>query len=367
MAAGQERRIEIKVGALIVVCLALMIAFFFMLSDMRFGDMNQLTVDWETSGGLKSGAPVKIAGMEAGRVTEVEFVGGKMDEALGRKVWVRVKLDINPERRPALREDATFYITTVGLLGEKYVEIDPGRSENPLTDEPHIGTEPMRIEVLTTKVLKIMDKVDKLIDDNGPIVTDTLKEVQLAVKDGRMALADARSLVGYAKEKMEPAIDKGLRVMTAAEDALNAYTPGKGKTGDDIAEVVATGKKIAKTVDKTLGDGTEIKGMLSDARHATKKVRDVVDKVGDKAVKLMDTTEKLIGEAETTMVDARTDLKTIVKSAKGIMDDVAVLVRKLRDGEGSVGALLNDREMFDDARELMKDLKRHPWKFLWKE
>ena len=42
-------------------------------------------------------------------------------------------------------------------------------------------------------------------------------------------------------------------------------------------------------------------------------------------------------------------------------------MNKVCDGEGMIGALLNDREMYDDVWEMMKDFKRHPWKFLWKE
>ena len=39
----------------------------------------------------------------------------------------------------------------------------------------------------------------------------------------------------------------------------------------------------------------------------------------------------------------------------------------LKKGRGTVGALLVDQQIYDDLKELTRDLKRNPWKFFWKE
>lgn len=67
------------------------------------------------------------------------------------------------------------------------------------------------------------------------------------------------------------------------------------------------------------------------------------------------------------MVSVRVDIYIIVMVVMKIMKDVVIIVCKLWDGEGMVGVILNDWEIFDDARELMKDLKCYFWKFFWKE
>ena len=38
-----------------------------------------------------------------------------------------------------------------------------------------------------------------------------------------------------------------------------------------------------------------------------------------------------------------------------------------RKGKGTAGALLVDQQIYDDLKELVRDLKRNPWKFFWKE
>jgi len=53
--------------------------------------------------------------------------------------------------------------------------------------------------------------------------------------------------------------------------------------------------------------------------------------------------------------------------AGGLIDNVDGLVTDLRAGKGTAGALLAKDDVYSDLRELIRDLKRNPWKFFWKE
>ena len=43
------------------------------------------------------------------------------------------------------------------------------------------------------------------------------------------------------------------------------------------------------------------------------------------------------------------------------------MVGNVRHGKGTAGALLVEPQIYDDLKELARDLKRNPWKFFWKE
>jgi phospholipid/cholesterol/gamma-HCH transport system substrate-binding protein len=49
------------------------------------------------------------------------------------------------------------------------------------------------------------------------------------------------------------------------------------------------------------------------------------------------------------------------------MVDAQKLSGGVREGKGTLGALLSDQDLYDDLRELLADLRRHPWKVIWKE
>ena len=123
-----ERGVELKVGILVTVCVALLVVFIVLLGGASGGGGEPLYLDVDTSAALKTGAPVKIAGVPAGSVTGVEYRGGEVDPAVGRPVYVRVTLGVDGDKLRTLHPGARFYITSQGILGEKYVEIEPAGS-----------------------------------------------------------------------------------------------------------------------------------------------------------------------------------------------------------------------------------------------
>lgn len=76
-----------------------------------------VTAQFDNIGGLKVGAPVRMAGVRIGQVTRIDF-----DTNTERaKVWLR----INP-RFNQIPMDSSASIDTEGLLGGQYISINPG-------------------------------------------------------------------------------------------------------------------------------------------------------------------------------------------------------------------------------------------------
>jgi phospholipid/cholesterol/gamma-HCH transport system substrate-binding protein len=92
--------------------------------SIRFGKMEvlgsrgyEVNALFSNSGGLKTGAPVVIAGVDVGRVKSVTL----------DNYQARIALTLLPGVK--LHEDAIASIKTKGLIGEKFVDIAPGGSE----------------------------------------------------------------------------------------------------------------------------------------------------------------------------------------------------------------------------------------------
>src|SRR5512134_914794 len=117
-----ERSIEMKVGLLILAALAILGGFVLVMGGFQFGDTFTLQVDFMHPGGVQVGAPVKISSYKVGQVERLQFLGGKLDPATGRRVQVRVTVAIEKQYRDAIRQDAEVYVTAQGVLGEQYLE-----------------------------------------------------------------------------------------------------------------------------------------------------------------------------------------------------------------------------------------------------
>ena len=74
-----QRSMEVKVGALIIVSLALLAGFVIVMGGMSLEPTYRVYVDFDNPGGLQSGAPVRISGVKVGRVTAIEFRGGQIN------------------------------------------------------------------------------------------------------------------------------------------------------------------------------------------------------------------------------------------------------------------------------------------------
>lgn len=77
----------------------------------------QITADFPAVGGLKNGSSVEVAGVQIGRVEAITLADYQA------RVIMRIREEVK------LQEDSIASIKTKGLIGEKYVRINPGGSE----------------------------------------------------------------------------------------------------------------------------------------------------------------------------------------------------------------------------------------------
>jgi len=130
---NKSKVIEIWVGGFM---LAGIMALFWLsmqvsnLGTSYTGDTFHVTANFDNIGGLKTKAPVTMAGVEVGRVTSIVY-----DPESFR---ARVGLDIQTTYTGKIPEDTFAKILTAGLLGEQYIGLDPGGAEDPLKEGSEI-------------------------------------------------------------------------------------------------------------------------------------------------------------------------------------------------------------------------------------
>jgi phospholipid/cholesterol/gamma-HCH transport system substrate-binding protein len=115
--------LEVIVGLFVILGLCALAYLSVRLGQLQIGQGNtyDLTAVFPTVAGLREGATVEIAGVQVGRVQDIQLA----DYAAA--VTLRI------EKQVQLQEDAIASIRTRGLIGEKYVRVSPGGSERLLT------------------------------------------------------------------------------------------------------------------------------------------------------------------------------------------------------------------------------------------
>jgi phospholipid/cholesterol/gamma-HCH transport system substrate-binding protein len=143
----EKKNTELMVGIFMVVgflCFAMIAVRYG--SDTLFGEKGyKLEASFASVSGLKVGAPVEIAGVSVGRVDGILLKQGRATVELVLNETVQVG------------DDVIASIRTKGLIGEKYLRLTPGISEDWLEEGDEISdTEP---------VVDIEDLIGKFIYD----------------------------------------------------------------------------------------------------------------------------------------------------------------------------------------------------------
>ena len=119
------RSLEIGTGLFVVLGFAALAFLTTQLPGSKAAVLGQasgytVTARFENVGDLQAGAPVSMGGVKIGRVTGVIF------DSTDYKAVVTMAIDNRYNRIP---EDSWAGVETAGLLGAKYVGIDPGGTE----------------------------------------------------------------------------------------------------------------------------------------------------------------------------------------------------------------------------------------------
>ncbi len=158
---------ELKVGVFIFTGIVILSVIIFSIGNF-YSIKRGYTINvlFSFANGISVGAPVRYAGVEVGEVQDIKVY---FDEKENRPM---VKLLAWVAQNTWINEDATATINTLGLLGEKYLEIIPGTRESRLLQKGDTlrGQDPVSTEELTRETKKTLVRIDNMIGSIDKVV-----------------------------------------------------------------------------------------------------------------------------------------------------------------------------------------------------
>ena len=148
-----KTKLELRVGIFVFVGLIILVIFILSIGGFKtWSSGYRISLSFNFVNGIKVGAPVRFAGVDVGEVKNVklEFLPAENRTNVKLNVWVRKIIRIP--------HDSSVWVNTLGLLGEKYIEIMPG------TDYAHtlkhgdclVGVDPLPIHQIFNNAENIM-------------------------------------------------------------------------------------------------------------------------------------------------------------------------------------------------------------------
>jgi phospholipid/cholesterol/gamma-HCH transport system substrate-binding protein len=348
---GQEKKrwAKLRVGVLAIGALIVFAVLVFAMTSSRgfFKSRTDLYTYVDDSAAVAIGSPVRLNGIDVGRISAVNLSGSNEPNRV-----VRVTLEVEDQFLAAIPVDSQTTIAAENLLGTKYINIKKGH--NPMT-------------VTKGAELKSLDTRD-------------FDEV---VQQGYSALA---SLEGILKK---------------VDGIIDSVQVGKGTIGKLLADdtlynraltITTEVQKLTETLNSsqgTLGKLMHDPQMYDDVRGTIARVDTLMDGLqqgqGTAGKLLKD--PALYDDTRATLADLRKllaginngegDIGKLVKTdelhqeLKATMGRLDTLLDKVNSGQGTLGQLLTNPSLYESldgtAKEmngLMKDFRSNPKKFL---
>ncbi len=176
-----------KVGILLLVALAVGMAAIFLVGDRRnlFSRKNDYYIRLDSVSGLQPGSNVQLDGVGVGSIAAIDL----SEDVQQNQIGIRVRIEARFAAR--IREDSMARIRTLGLLGDKYIEISSGSPKFPEVQEGgDIGTAP------TTDVDRLRASGEDLVN-NVTRITEQLTTIL-----GRMERGEG--ILGELTKDVEP-------------------------------------------------------------------------------------------------------------------------------------------------------------------
>jgi phospholipid/cholesterol/gamma-HCH transport system substrate-binding protein len=341
---------QLKVGALVLAAAAVLIGLMFLMTGASgglFAHKVTLRCYFPNASGIKDGAPVTLEGVTIGNVLRMQVVPDRNPNP------VEVTMQVGERYRRDLHTDSTATITTAGVLGDSFVDIDSTHATGP---EPQNDAElqasgvPTIQSVINTSQVSIQE-VNRLIH-KIEVLTDTLNT--------------SRGTVGELIN--DPVLKKNVfSIATNLQTVTQAMAEGKGSLGKFLNDDTLY-TKLNSTVDQL----NQLASNLNAGKgSAGKLLKD------DTFYNNLNSSVTNLNQVLAAVNAGQGTFGKLVKDpqfARKLDDSVTNLdnlLKGINEGKGTAGQLVQNRALYDhldqtadQAQQLIKGMREDPKKYL---
>jgi phospholipid/cholesterol/gamma-HCH transport system substrate-binding protein len=340
---------QLRVGLTVLFASATLAVLIFVMSGTGGWFTSKITLRsfFDNASGLREGAPVRLAGVDIGNVTGIRIVQGKPTTPVEVTMKVNTKYSFN------LREDSVTLMSTAGILGETYVDVDSSTAKGPpatdgdtlaARDQPDIQDVVRSSQGTLQNMDSLLKRVDRIVafiesgqGSIGKVIYDPALYNQL-----NSTVAEFKGLVDdiqSGKGSIGPLLtsDEAYKKVMAVLDKINVMV-------DDLQQGKGTAGKLLKDPE-----------LYNNANKTIANVRELTDDInaGKGAIGKMAKDQEFANKLQT------------------VMNNLAALSDRLEKGEGTAGMLFKDpalynnsNQMLVETRELLKSIRENPKKYL---
>ncbi len=371
-----ERQMQLRIGALVLVGILLFIGFVLSVGKRSalFEERYSLWTSFSSAEGLAAGAPVRLAGVTVGNITRIGFGPNPRDRRLA------ITLTVERRVQDRIRKDSVATIGTIGLVGDKVLDITVGSYDQPVlqpgaqlaaVDPPDLFRLLQKGDTILDNVTRISTSLDEFLAGGEQTGKRNLNESLRSLRTTLVEIEKGEGLIHdlvYGKEGAQ-LLGRVDRTVQTLERLVQAVEKEQGLLHAMIyspqEEFLGRVYRIADRADAILREVQEGPGLLHtllyDREGAETLAR--LGRTTERLEELVRAVQEGQGLVPSLLFDpARTkvldDVQEAAAGLRSLTEDLQTVVSRLRQGEGTLGALLEDPTVYEDLSALLRGANR---------
>jgi len=336
----------VRVGLLVLAALAVLVVGLLLIGEQNqlFTRKNHYYILFANVSGLDPGSPVQLNGVDVGRVDTVVLPTAPTEAE------IRVEISIDRRYGGRVREDSLASIKTLGLLGDKYVELSSGSPKMAaIPDGGQIATSP------GTSIDQLLASGENLMD-NVIAISFSLRNVLSRMERGEGILGR----LTVDTPEAQSLIDSVHEIVTTVETIADKIDRGDGalprllndrQLADRVATSVERLERVLASVEE--GDGALPK-LLHDAETAER-----IDATLANLEKASADLSSFLGEVESSeglLQRLLTDEeygRQVSDQVQELIDRIDRITQQLSEGDGTVAQLIEDPQVYQALKDVL--------------
>jgi len=260
----QYYRSEIKVGVFVFVSLIILMVFVLSIGSFQlFQSTKKIHVFFDFVNGLEINAPVRYSGVKIGKVSKVEIIED-LNELPDKTKKVKVTMSV--EDNVNIGKSTKILVNTLGLLGEKYIELSPNETDTEFLKDGDVlkGEDVIEVQELLSitrsiaqKLEHIVSNIDAMIgsDETRNTVQEVIKKLHMFAGAMESLSTDMSGIISGNKDAINDIIVKADSLVTNLEMLSKNSNDVVAENKDDIKDLISNLKETsayAKTFAKKI-------------------------------------------------------------------------------------------------------------------
>jgi phospholipid/cholesterol/gamma-HCH transport system substrate-binding protein len=349
---------EIRVGLVILIAMVVLAAGIFLIGDRNnlFSRKNRYYIEFNNVGGLKAGNPVQLNGVDVGTVERIELPQDPKRTQI--RIWISVERKFSdrirgPQTPRAFVEGQSASrarIKTLGLLGDKFIEISSGSVVYPTIapEGPIPAAQPTNVDALLSSGEDVMDNVVE--------ISSSLSKILARMERGEGLLGELTS--------NSPSGERLKTSLLGTSESLERIA-NKIETGDGPLPRLLNDRAMADQLARSLD---RFEGLLTQAQTGPGLLPGLLNDPAAKA--RFDETLASLNQVARDLQEFTADLETsdallpklvkdeeygreVTEEVRQFVERLNGISRKLSEGEGTAAKLINDPQIYDAVNDVI--------------